>query len=117
MPCDLEFPFTTVKGKKIWIRTTAQAEKENGKIVYVIGNIINITERVQAGEELEKHRFHLEMLVEERTAELRRIVNLMTGREERMAELKKGINKLRGQLEEAGLDPEADDLLFSKEDG
>lgn len=54
MPYDLEFPFTTVKGKKIWIRTAAQAEKENGEVVRVIGNMIDITERVRAEEELKK---------------------------------------------------------------
>lgn len=52
IPYDLEIPFTTVKGNRKWIRTTAQAEKENGIIVRVIGNIMDITERVQAKQAL-----------------------------------------------------------------
>ena len=71
------------------------------------------TERKRAEEELRKHREHLEELVAERTAELRRMVNLMAGREVRMAELKDVIRQLRAQLEEAGLAPVADDPLLA----
>jgi PAS domain S-box-containing protein len=42
---DQEYPFTTVQGERKWIRTTAKAIKENGKIIKVIGNIVDITER------------------------------------------------------------------------
>ncbi len=72
-----------------------------------------LAERVRAEEELRKHREHLEDLVRERTAELRKIVNLMAGREVRMAELKGVIRKLRAQLKDAGLKPVADDPLFA----
>jgi len=71
-----------------------------------------ITERKQAEAELREHREHLEEMVAERTAELRKIVNLMAGREIRMVELKQVIRKLRAQLEEAGLEPMADDPLL-----
>lgn len=53
-PYDMELPFTTINNKKIWIRTTARAIKENGKIVRVIGNITDITERKEAEEEKRK---------------------------------------------------------------
>jgi len=69
-------------------------------------------ERRRAEVELRKHREHLEEMVEDRTAELRRMVNLMAGREVRMAELKEVIRTLRGQLMEAGLRPGADDPLL-----
>jgi len=64
MPYDLVFPFTTVKGNRIWIRTAAQAEKENGKVVYVLGNIINITERVQIEENIIKEKEFSEKIID-----------------------------------------------------
>jgi CheY-like chemotaxis protein len=70
-----------------------------------------ITEHEGAEEELKKHHSHLDELVRERTAELRKLVNAMAGREVRMAELKEVIRKLRAQLEEAGLEPVANDPL------
>jgi PAS domain S-box-containing protein len=42
---DLELPFTTCMGKPLWIRTTAQPVYENGKVVRIIGNLLDITER------------------------------------------------------------------------
>lgn len=51
-PYDLVAPFTTVKGKRIWVRTTAHAVIENGSVVKVIGNLMDITAVKQA--ELEK---------------------------------------------------------------
>ena len=46
-PYDLEFPFTTAKGRPLWIRTVAEATLVEGRVVKVIGNIIDITERKQ----------------------------------------------------------------------
>ena len=46
-PYDLELPFTTAKGRQLWIRTTAHPICEDGKVVKVIGNIMDITERKQ----------------------------------------------------------------------
>ena len=60
----------------------------------------DVTQRVQAEDEIKKG-----------TAELNRMVNLMAGREVRMAELKNVIHQLRAQLEAAGLTPTADDPL------
>ena len=78
------------------------------------GIIRDITERKQAEVELEKHRKHLEELVEERTAELQKTINLMADRELRMVELKETIKKLRSQLESSGLTPDSDDPLKVK---
>jgi PAS domain S-box-containing protein len=44
-PYDLEFSFTTHKGRKLWIRTTAEAVWEEGRVARAIGNILDITER------------------------------------------------------------------------
>ncbi len=42
-PYDLEFPFTSVKRRQLWIRTIAEPVIENGKTIRIIGNIIDIT--------------------------------------------------------------------------
>lgn len=42
-PYELESQFTNYKGNKIWIRTIGKAIKEKGKVVKVIGNIVDIT--------------------------------------------------------------------------
>ncbi|MDD3381450.1 MAG: histidine kinase dimerization/phospho-acceptor domain-containing protein, partial [Rugosibacter sp.] len=44
---------------------------DGGSITHYIGIFDDITERTRLGEELEKHRNHLESLVEKRTAELK----------------------------------------------
>lgn len=51
-PYDLQFPFTSVKGRQLWIRTSTQPVIENGKTIRIIGNITDITERKLAEEKL-----------------------------------------------------------------
>ena len=47
-PYDLEFPLNRVDGQRIWIRTVANAVKEGGRIVKVVGTIMDVTERKRA---------------------------------------------------------------------
>jgi len=49
---DFDFPFTTGKGRRLWIQTTAQPVLESGRVIRVIGNIMDITERKRAEQEL-----------------------------------------------------------------
>jgi PAS domain S-box-containing protein len=49
---DLELPFTTCLGKSLWIRTTAQPVYEGGKVVRLVGNLMDITERKRAEDAL-----------------------------------------------------------------
>ncbi|GAB6096988.1 hypothetical protein JCM14469_32420 [Desulfatiferula olefinivorans] len=51
-PYDFELPFTTVAGRRLWVRTTARALWNEGRIERVVGNIMDITERRRA----EEHR-------------------------------------------------------------
>ncbi|RME80037.1 MAG: PAS domain S-box protein [Caldilineae bacterium] len=67
--------------------------------------------QAQLREQVQRHAEELEERVNERTEEMRRLVDLMAGREIRMAELKGVIAKLRAQLKAAGLEPVADDPL------
>ena len=53
----------------------------------------------------------MEEIVEARTRKLRKIVELMAGREVRMLELKKVIKLLREQIEELGMIPAVDDPI------
>ena len=59
-PYDLECPFTSAKGRTLWIRTAAQPVLEMGRVIRVIGNIMDITEFKQTEQALrdseEKHR-------------------------------------------------------------
>jgi PAS domain S-box-containing protein len=48
---DLEFPFTSADGCRKWIRTTGTAVHEEGRIIKVVGNIMDITELKRAGAE------------------------------------------------------------------
>lgn len=50
IPYDLEFQFTSLKGRKIWIRTKAQAVYHKGKIEKVIGYIGDISNQKKAEE-------------------------------------------------------------------
>jgi PAS domain S-box-containing protein len=52
VPFDLEFPFTSCKGREMWIRTIAEPVVENGVVVKVEGNIMDITGRKEAEKEL-----------------------------------------------------------------
>jgi len=49
-----EFQFTTAKGKDIWIRTVGKPVKKNNKIVKIIGNMQDITEREKAMKKIEE---------------------------------------------------------------
>jgi signal transduction histidine kinase len=52
-PYDMELPFTTAKGRKLWVRVMGHPQVGlNGKIASVIGNIMDITERKREEEEL-----------------------------------------------------------------
>lgn len=60
------------KGESHFVEYSSTTIEEDGKVVGTRGIVHDITERKKVEEELEKHREHLEELVEERTVELTR---------------------------------------------
>jgi len=68
-----EYRFLLKDGTYRWMRDEMKLGRDaDGNPVEIIGYWIDITERKRLEDELRKHRDHLEELVEERTAELKR---------------------------------------------
>jgi PAS domain S-box-containing protein len=53
-PFDLQFAFTSPKGRHLWIRTVGEAETVEGRVSKVIGNIQDITDQKRIEEALKK---------------------------------------------------------------
>ena len=53
---DLEFPLKTPKGRRIWVRTVAEAIIKNHRVVKVIGNIMDISDQKRLQEKALKVR-------------------------------------------------------------
>ncbi len=49
---EVEVPFVTAKGRKIWVRSAGRPVRENGEIVRLVGALQDITERKQAEQAL-----------------------------------------------------------------
>ncbi len=47
-PFDIEAPFHSASGESLWVRITAEAVCADGKIVKVVGNVMDVTERKKA---------------------------------------------------------------------
>lgn len=62
IPYDMEVPFSPVGGSRIWVRTMAQPVLLDGRIVKVVGNIMDITGRKQAEEALRSANRKLNLL-------------------------------------------------------
>jgi two-component system cell cycle sensor histidine kinase/response regulator CckA len=64
-PYDQEYPFTTTKGRKTWIRTIASPVVEDGKIVKVVGYLMDINDQKRGEQEkllLERQVQHAQKL-------------------------------------------------------
>ena len=65
---DLEFPFTTAMGRRIWIRTKAEPVMDGDRTIKIIGNIMDITERKQAFEAFKEQKEFSEKIIETSSA-------------------------------------------------
>lgn len=86
-PYELVCRFTTVKGRKLWVRTAGQAVIENGRVVRVFGDIQDITLQKENEEQLRRQYLELKQWQE-----------LMLNREDRILELKQEVNQLLQEL-------------------
>ncbi|MCP4718005.1 MAG: PAS domain S-box protein [Desulfobacteraceae bacterium] len=65
---DLEFSFTSVMGRRIWIRTVGEPVLEGDKVVRVIGNIMDITKYKQIFEGLKEQKELSEKIIQTSSA-------------------------------------------------
>ncbi|MEO8038501.1 MAG: PAS domain S-box protein [Betaproteobacteria bacterium] len=63
-PFDLELPFVTAKGNRLWVRARGTALQEGGKVVKLYGTLQDITERKEAANELVANRKLLAELID-----------------------------------------------------
>ncbi|MCC5815273.1 MAG: PAS domain-containing protein, partial [Leptospira sp.] len=64
-PYDISLPFTSEKGNKLWVRVTGHPESKNGKVIRVIGNIMDITDSKNAEDEIKRQLSEKETLLKE----------------------------------------------------
>lgn len=51
---DFELPFTTVQGNQLWVRTIGRPVCEDGKVMRIVGNIMDITAQKEVEEEIRR---------------------------------------------------------------
>lgn len=67
---DLELPFITATGKRLWVRVIGKAEFEDGQAKRVYGTFQDITEQREDKNQIKKLNEELELRVKERTLQL-----------------------------------------------
>ncbi len=72
-PYDLELGLIRADGQRIWVHTIGRAEFEDGRVVRVDGNIVDVTDRRQAEEAIHTLNAELEQRVAARTEQLERV--------------------------------------------
>ena len=64
IPWDLELPFVTAGGRRLWVRTQGNADMQDGQAVRLFGTFQDITERKEAQLALERSQRFLDAVIE-----------------------------------------------------
>ena len=64
IPYDLELRLTTATGKPLWVRTIGEPYVEDGRVIRVSGNLMDITDRKQVEKRLKKSEERYKFLAE-----------------------------------------------------
>jgi diguanylate cyclase (GGDEF)-like protein/PAS domain S-box-containing protein len=54
LPFDLELPFTSADGQRLWIRATAEAVHQHGRVAKILGTIMDITRQKENQQQFEQ---------------------------------------------------------------
>jgi PAS domain S-box-containing protein len=110
-PYDHEFRFTSLQGEPKWVHTKGEAVIENGKIIRVVGNIMDITERKEAEQELLQARNELQRLLDETRESRQALLSVVEDQKEAEEE----ILKLNTELEQRVRDRTAQLEMVNRE--
>jgi len=104
------------RGHYRWVNDfTVLFRGDDGLVTHYHGYVLDITEEKEAKEELERHRDHLEEIVEKRTAELKGMVDAMARRVVRMSDLEIENDQLKEQIRKVGLVPAGEEKEETEE--
>jgi len=89
---------TSLDGKFKWVRTAGNSILRDGKVVRILGNIIDITEQKETEEDLRRLKDDLDKLVEERTQELSDKVQKLDKSQRAMLYMVEDLNAVSAEL-------------------
>jgi len=95
---DLTLRMNSFDHKFKWVRTAGNSVLREGKVVRILGNIIDITEQKQTEEDLRKLKDGLDKLVAERTRELSEKVQKLDKSQKAMLYMVEDLNNVSAEL-------------------
>jgi len=97
-PYDLVLEFKSFDGINKWVRARGQAERNNGKVKRIYGNIMDITEQVKTESELRKLKDELEVQVAQRTAQLKEQIRKLDKSQKALLYMVEDLNEITVEL-------------------